>query len=176
MKRKYLTVPILALVILIPIGSVFGFEHIDNINDGIYVFFLVDLEIGENIEINITHNGDGNFTLFLFGSRPSESYVNDDKTLDTTIFQVALNYSIDDNPYINYTVSQTKIYYIELILIDNGPDTFFLRVNKDDLTRYYLPIIPGYQIELVIITLLLTTSLILVYKINSMRRNKTNLN
>ena len=176
MKRKYLTVPILALMALIPMVSVFGFEYIDNINDGISVYFLVDLEAGENIEINVTHTGDGNFTLFLFDSRPSQTYVNDDKTLNPIIFQVALNYSVDDNPYINYTVSQSKIYYIELILIDNGPDTFFLVSNIDELTRYYLPIVPGYQIELVILAFVLTTGLLLLYKMKSMKKIKSNSN
>ena len=170
MKRKYLLVPILALMALIPIVSIFGFEYIDNINDGISVYFLVDLEEGENIEINVTHTEDGNFTLFLFGSRPSQTYVNDDKTLNPIIFQVALNYSIDENPYINYTVLQSKIYYIELILIDNGPDTFFLVSNIDELTRYYLPIVPGYQIELVIVAFVLTTGLFLLYKTKSMKK------
>lgn len=170
MKRKYLTVPILALMALIPMVSIFGFEYIDNINNGISVYFLVDLEVGENIEINVTHTENGNFTLFLFGSRPSQTYVNDDKTLNPIIFQVALNYSIDDNPYINHTVSESKIYYIELILIDNGPDTFFLTSNIDELTRYYLPIVPGYQIELVIVAFVLTTVLFLLYKTKSMKK------
>jgi len=152
MKRKYLTVSILALMALIPIASILGFEHIDNINDGISVFFLLDLEEGENLEINVTHTGDGNFTLFLFDSRPTESYVNDDK----------INYT--------HTASESKIYYIELILVENGPDTFFLRVNKDDLTRYYLPIVPGFQIELLILSSFLTVGLVLIlYK----RRIKT---
>ena len=169
MKRKYLIVPILALMFLIPIVSILGFEHIDNINDGISVFFLVDLEDGENIEINITHTEDGNFTLFLFGSRPTDSYVNDDKTLNPIIFQIALNYSIDDSPYINYTVSQSKIYYIELILIDNGPDTFFLRSNIDELTRYYLPIVPGFQVELLIFSSFLTIGFVLILYKRRMR-------
>jgi hypothetical protein len=159
---------------LIPMVSILGFEYIDNINDGISVYFLVDLEMGENIELNVTHTGDGNFTLFLFGSRPTQTYVNDDKTLNPNIFQVALNYSIEDNPYINYTVSQSKIYYIELILIDNGPDTFFLRSNIDELTRYYLPIVPGYQIELVIVAFVLTTGLLLLYKMKSLNKFKPN--
>ena len=169
MKRKYLIVPVLALMALIPMVSVFGFEYIDNINDGISVYFLVDLEMGENIELNVTHTEDGNFTLFLFGSRPTESYVNDDKTLNPIIFQIALNYSIDDNPYINYTVSQSKIYYIELILIDNGPDTFFLSSNKDELTRYYLPIVPGFQVELLILSSFLTVGLVLILYKRRMR-------
>jgi len=171
MKRKYLTIPILALMALIPIVNILGFEHIDNINDGISVFFLVDLEEGENLEINVTHTGDGNFTLFLFDSRPTESYINDDKTLNPIIFQVALIYSIDDNPYINYThtVSESKIYYIELILIENGPDTFFLRANNDDLTRYYLPIVPGFQIELLILSSFLTGGFVLILYKRRMR-------
>ena len=172
MKRKYLTVPILVLMTLVPIVSIFGFEHINNINDSISVYFLVDLELGENIEINVTHTGNGNFTLFLFGSRPTQSYVNDDKTLNPNIFQVALNYSVEDNPYINYTASQSKIYYIELILLDNGPDTFFLRSNIDELTRYYLPIVPGYQMELVFIALAISTILLLLYKMKSMKKKQ----
>ena len=162
MKRKYLTIPILALMALVPLVSVFGFEHIDNINDGISVYFLVDLEMGENLEINVTHIDEGNFMLFLFGSRPTQSFVNDDKTLNPTIFLIALDYSIDDEPYINYTISESKIYYIELILIDNGPDTFFLNSNIDELTRYYLPIVPGFQVELLILSSFLTVGLVLI--------------
>ncbi len=170
MKRKYLAITLLTLMTLIPTGSVFGFEHIDNINDGISVYFLVHLEPGENIEINVTHNDDGNFTLFLYDSRPTESFINIDKSLNPNIFDVAINYSLDDNPYINYTVSISKIYYIELILIENGPDTFFFYCNNDGLTRYYLPIIPGYQIGLLILTLILTSSLIILFKKKIMKK------
>ena len=162
MKRKYLAITLLTLMTLIPTVSVFGFEHIDNINDGISVYFLVHLEPGENIEINVTHNGDGNFTLFLYDSRPTESFINIDKSLNPSIFDVAINYSLDDNPYINYTVSESKIYYIELILIENGPDTFFFYCNNDELTRYYLPIIPGFQVELLIFSSFLTVGLVLI--------------
>jgi hypothetical protein len=156
---------------LIPTVSVFGFEHIDNINDGISVYFLVYLESGENIEINVTHNGNGNFTLFLYDRRPTESFIKIDKSLNPNIFNVAINYSIDDNPYINYTISESKIYYIELILIENGPDTFFFYCNNDELTRYYLPIIPGYQIGFLILTLILTTSLIILFKKKFVKKN-----
>ena len=171
MKRKYLAITLLTLMTLIPTVSVFGFEHIDNINDGISVYFLVHLEPGENIEINVTHNGGGNFTLFLYDSRPTESFINIDKSLNPNIFDVAINYSLEDNPYINYTVEKSKIYYIELILIENGPDTFFFYCNNDELTRYYLPIIPGYQIGFLILTLILTSTLIILF--NKKIRKKT---
>lgn len=162
MKRKYLAITLLTIMTLIPTVSVFGFDHIDNINDGISVYFLVHLEPGENIEINVTHNSNGNFTLFLYDSRPTESFINIDNSLNPNIFNVAINYSLDDNPYINYTVSESKIYYIELILIENGPDTFFFYCNNDELTRYYLPIIPGFQVELLIFSSFLTVGLVLI--------------
>jgi len=164
MKQKYLAITLLTLMSLIPTVSVFSFEHIDNINNGISVYFLVHLEADENIIINVTHIGDGNFTLFLYDRRPTESFINFDNSLNPEIFDVAINYSIEDNPYINYTASESKIYYIELILIENGPDTFFFHCNNDGLTRYYLPIIPGYQIGFLILTLILTTSIILLVK------------
>lgn len=159
MKYKFYSLSITLFILLFPVTQILAFNHIDNINDGISVFFLLDLKAGENIEVNITHNENGNFTLFLFDNRPKESFVNLDKTLRDEIFNEAINYSLSDNPYINYTVSETKIYYIQLILVENGPDTFFLYSNKD-LTRYYLPIIPGYQTSIVTFSILFVVGLL----------------
>lgn len=171
MKQKYLAITLLTLMTLIPTVSVFGFDHIDNINDGISVYFLVSLEADENIIINVTHTGEGNFTLFLYDTRPTESFLNLDNSLNPDIFHVAITYSVEDNPYINYTVTEEKIYYIELILLENGPDTFFFYCNNDELTRYYLPIIPGFQIDLLVLTLILTSSLIMLFKKKFIKKN-----
>jgi len=161
MKRKFLAFTVFTLFILLPPANVFGFEHIDNINDGISVYFLSHLNNSQTIEINVTHTEDGNFALFLFDKRPTESFINLDKSLNPRIFDVAINYSEDDNPYINYTAPGSKIYYIQLILIENGPDTFYLQCNLDSLTRYYLPIISGYNVSFLIISLILVLGIIL---------------
>ena len=171
MKRKFLAFAVFTLFILMPPVNVSGFEHIDNINDGISVYFLVHLNINQTIEINVTHTEDGNFTLFLFDKRPSESFINLDVSLDPRIFDVAINYSLDDNPYINYTALTSKIYYIQLILIENGPDTFFFQCNLDDLTRYYLPIISGYNVIFLIISSIIVFGIILY---RGKTRNKFN--
>jgi hypothetical protein len=161
MKRKYLAFTVFTLFIFIPPTNVSGFEHIDNINDGISVYFLAHLNISQTIEINITHIEDGNFALFLFDKRPTESFIELDKSLNPRIFDVAINFSLDNNPYINYTAPESKIYYIQLILIENGPDTFYLQCNLDVLTRYYLPIISGYNVSFLIISLILVFGIIL---------------
>ncbi|MFW9970289.1 MAG: hypothetical protein ACFFDF_08825 [Candidatus Odinarchaeota archaeon] len=161
MKYKKLSLSLFLLLMIIPINNAISFTYIDNIKNGNYVFFLTDLEIDNNIELNVTHTGSGNFTLFLFNSRPAQSFVNNDKTLNEVIFNRTIAYSLEDNPYINYTASDEKIYYIEIILVNGGPDTFYFTstitysngtlIDKD-LTRYYLPIIPGFHWEFLLIS------------------------
>jgi len=166
MKKKILVLPLVVIIILICSPSTVAFNYSDNINEGISVFFLTSLDVGESIEVNVTHSGSGNFTLFLFNQRPMISYVNFDKSLNREIFNVAINYSLEDNPYIYYNASESKIYYFQLILLDQGPDTYFLYSDKE-LTRYYLPIIPGYQVLLSISLIFLTSAfLVLKYKKN----------
>jgi len=161
MKRKLLLLSMLVLFVFIPTRT-YAFDHIDEINNGISVFFLIDLNASETIEINVTHTGSGNFELFLFDTRPVDSYIYYDNTLNPEIYNHAINYSINDNPYINYTVSSLQIYYIQLVLLENGPDTFILYCNKD-LVRYYLPTIPGYNVELILLTLVASLSIILIF-------------
>ena len=173
MNYKKLSISIFLLLLLVPISNAKAFTYIDNIKDGNYIFFLIDLESGNHLELSLTHGGSGNFTLFIFNSRPSDSNVNEDKTLKSKIFNnpPTVAYNLDDNPYINYTATVTKIYYIEIILVGGGPDTFTLlstryhannSLNDKDLTRYYLPIIPGFQLEFLLISLTFTIGVIFI--------------
>lgn len=156
--------------LVVPIINVKAFTYTDYINNGNYAFFLFDLGTGNNTEIRVTHNDNGNFTLFLFDKRPIEAYVLGDKTLDNRIFSNVINYSLIDSPYINFTAAQTKIYYIEVILVGGGPDTYNLTCNED-LTRYYLPIIPGFQTELLLFSSILSVGLILILYKKKIKKN-----
>lgn len=171
MKYKKISISILLLFMIIPINNAIAFSYVDHIKNGNYVFFLTDLEVDNNFEINITHTESGNFTLFLFNTRPVQSYLNNDNTLKEVIFNHSITYSLDDNPYINYTATANKIYYIEIILANGGPDTFFLTstitytngtlIDKD-LTRYYLPIIPGFSLEYLLLSLIIAFGIIII--------------
>lgn len=164
---------------IIPINNAMAFSYIDNMKNGNYIFFLTDLDISNNIELNITHTGSGNFTLFLFNTRPVQSYVNNDNTLNENVFNKTVSYSLEDNPYINYTAPDEKIYYIEIILVSGGPDTFFFTstisysngtlIDKD-LTQYYLPIIPGFQLEILLLVSSFSIGLILITYRNKVKR------
>ena len=168
MKRKIVVLAVLSFFLLVPTLKVRGFTHIDNINDGISVYFLVNLNATQSIEINVTHLGEGEFVLFLFDQRPTESYLGLDYSLDSRIFSIAINYSLDDNPYINHVASESSIHYMQLILLDNGPDTFFLNCDKE-LTRYYLPLIPGFQTEIIVVRILLSIGVIMLLKRNRIK-------
>ena len=156
--------------LVVPIINVKAFTYTDYINNGNYAFFLFDLGAGNNTEISVTHNDNGNFTLFLFDKRPIEAYVLGDKTLDNRIFSNVINYSLTDSPYINFTASQNKIYYLEVILVGGGPDTYNLTCTED-LTRYYLPIIPGFQTELLLFSSILSVGLILILYKKKIKKN-----
>ena len=158
MKYKKIIVFFSLCFLLIPIINVKAFIHMDYIKDGNYAFFLFDLQAGNNTQISVSHEDSGNFTLFLFNKRPVQSYVKADKSLNEKIFikSSLVNYSLADTPYINYTAPETKIYYIEIILVSGGPDTYNLTILPDQytVTRYYLPIIPGFQLDFLIISII----------------------
>ena len=163
MDYKKISGSILLVLLLLPITNAMAFTYIDNIKDGNYTFFLIDLQIDDNLEIHVTHTGTGNFTLFLFNTRPEQTYVNIDGTLNQIIFNnpPTVDYSLVDNPYINYTATEPRIYYVEVILVSGGPDTFTL-ISNEDLTRYYLPIIPGFPVESLIISLSLALAIVII--------------
>jgi hypothetical protein len=143
-----------------------AFIHLDYIKDGNYAFFLFDLQTGNNTQIDVMHEESGNFTLFLFNKRPVKSYVKVDKSLDENIFSnpSLVDYSLADNPSINYTAPETKIYYIEVILVSGGPDTYNLTILPDEytVTRYYLPIISGFRLEVILLSITLALGVIFI--------------
>jgi hypothetical protein len=161
MNNKKIILVCSLFFLLVPIINVKAFTHIDYINNGNYAFFLFDLEAGNSTEIRVSRKNNGNFTLFLFATRPTEAYVLGDKTLDNRVFSHVIDFSLIDNPYINFTAPATKVYYIEVILVGGGPDTYNLTCTED-LTRYYLPIIPGYPIETIIISSIAVIGILLL--------------
>ena len=81
---------------------------------------------------------------------------------------------IDKYDSIAFPFSEAKIYYIEIILISGGPDTFTLishiSPNDKELTRYYLPIIPGFPLEYLIISFLIALGTIYILHKKKVRR------
>ncbi|MHA2399531.1 MAG: hypothetical protein ACXADU_11665 [Promethearchaeota archaeon] len=163
MNYKKITIVCSLFLFLFPLTNVKAFVFVDYIKNGNYAFFLFDLGVGNSTEIRITHEDSGNFTLFLFDHRPTKAYVKDDRTLNTAIFTnpTLIAFSLDDDPYLNFTAPESKIYYIEIILASGGPDTYNLTCGED-LTRYYLPIIPGFRLEFIMLSIMVTLGSILV--------------
>ncbi|MBY9006897.1 MAG: hypothetical protein KGD63_09070 [Candidatus Lokiarchaeota archaeon] len=153
MKYKKIALSIILLSFLLPIcnikGQEFpgGFRDIHNLDEGETLFYLVDLNNETNIQIRLSRLNYGNFSIFLFGNRPFKTYIDSNGQLDPNIYtdDGYINHSYGIKPYINQTVVETKIYYIQITLLNNGSDTFILDADRA-LARYYIPLIPGFPI------------------------------
>jgi hypothetical protein len=162
MVRKKTYLALMFIVFLIPINNSYAavepFSFQDKIIDTTSIFFLVALEVNDTIQLNISQEGDGNFFLFLFDIRPNSTNVNLDKTLNPDIYFAAQAYDSGINPSIFYNASGTKIHYIQIVLLKNGPDFFTLESTKS-LTRYFLPSLPGYSLEIVCLSIVISLGL-----------------
>ena len=158
MMRKNIWLAALVVLFTCPIYMGYGraetFYHQDRINEGISAFFLIDLEKNDDLKVELEPDSEGNFTLFLSDERPQQTYVRTDQTFDDEIFEKAEVYDLSKTPELNYTAKEEKIFYIQIVLIENGPDYYSLEANKE-LVRYYLPQVPGYPIEFILISSLL---------------------
>jgi len=121
---------------------------------------VVNLTADADLFINCTAFFKGVFYVYIFDERPEDSHILRDGSLDASITDQAVAYnetpslifSSDLNDTVNsvtlnYTAPSYKLYYLEIIVVENGPDTFRLESNYE-LQAYYIPFIPGYNIEI----------------------------
>ena len=74
----------LVFLVLFPISYALAdtkFKFEDRMNDGGTLFFLVELEEDDEIEVELEAREEGYFHLYLFDERPTESHVNYDNTM-----------------------------------------------------------------------------------------------
>lgn len=119
-----------------------AYLHQDKLREGSSMFFVVALKKGETLELSLKPYEDGQFYLFLFDERPSETYINPDKTLQDEIFYRDLAYDKGENPEITYKANKEQIYYIQAICIEGN---YFQIESNKELTRFYIPRIDGYN-------------------------------
>jgi len=144
-------------------------------------FYVVNLTADADLFINCTAFFKGVFHAYIFDERPEERHVLKDGSLDASITDQAVAYnetpslifSSDLNDTVNsvtlnYTAPSYKLYYLEIIVVENGPDTFRLESNYE-LQAYYIPFIPGYNVEIFASCAVL--SLFLIYFKIRKRRN-----
>ncbi|TFG14231.1 MAG: hypothetical protein EU535_03835 [Promethearchaeota archaeon] len=153
----------LVFLVLFPISYALAdtnFVFEDRMNDGGTLFFLVELEEDDEIEVELEAYEEGYFHLYLFDERPTESHVNYDNTIDSDINKDKVAHDSGKHPDINYTAEDDQIYYLQIILTKNGPDFFRLEANEK-LTRYYLPQIPGYELEIILLSIALSLGIMI---------------
>lgn len=162
MKRKELLLILFLMALLIPVVSVSGYEYKEKVKTSFAVYYLVDLNEGDELNLELIPYENGSFSLFLFDEKITKSHINNDGSIDSEIYDKAIQYDNSEIPSISYTAENYQIYYIQIILMENGPDIFTLESNHE-LSRYYLPQVPGFPLEVILIASITLLGIILVY-------------
>ena len=168
MRKQKLAFILCFLLFLLPIINVKGnsgyiYNKPEKIEVSSPIFFLFPLDVNESVQIQISREKIGNISLFLFDTRPINSYIYPNLTLNQDIYDIKIALNISQNPFINYTASQNKIFYVEILIFNNGSDIITVRSTKS-LTRYYLPQIPGFPLFMIIGSLFFPTLILLIYR------------
>ena len=137
--------------------------------------YVVSLKLGDNLIVNVSSVADGDFDLFLFNTRPKEAYVSRDG-YDLEIFNPEWTLQYDVTPgnsisTINFTASDPNypeaLYFLQVVLIDRGPDSYILEANYT-MELYFIPFIPGYPLYIIAGVSILTFGIIFFKKRKSM--------
>ena len=135
------------------------YEDQYQLQQGATRIYVVNLTLDTNLLINCTAYYKGVFHLYFFDERPLDPHVLPNGSINPSITDQAVAYNetpslvfssnINDtvnSVTLNYTAPTYRLYYLEIILVENGPDTFKLESNYA-LQPYYIPFIPGYNFE-----------------------------
>jgi hypothetical protein len=137
--------------------------------------YVVSLLLGDNLIVNVTSVADGDFDLFLFSTRPTKAYISRDG-YDSEIYNPSWNLAFDNStgtPFssINFTADNpeypNELYYLQVVLIDRGPDSYILESNHE-MELYFIPFIPGYPVIAIVGVSILTVGVIFFLKRKSM--------
>ena len=147
MKKK--TIIILVAILstcLFPLSGVKANTVTDNLFSGSSAYFVFNLEQSDLLIANLTSfSDDAEFTMYLINTRPL------DESLQT-------DHIVTEGLNMSYNATNGQIYYLQIYLSANGPATFQLIITRNgenfDLIRYYIPQIPGFPLEFLIITML----------------------
>lgn len=137
-------------------------QYVDQyqLQQGAVRFYVVNLTIDANLNINCTAYYRGVFHIYIFDERPDINHILKDGSLNASITDQAVAYNetsslifssnLNDTVSsitLNYTAQSHQLYYLEIIIVENSPDTFRLESNYE-LQAYYIPFIPGFKVDI----------------------------
>jgi len=136
-------------------------------------FYVTNLTVGETWSVNCTAVYEGIFYMFLFNVRPNQTILDNDRNLiqdrvdealiynitpseipsptieDANVSTVSINYQISGVSLAYENPENKSLFYLEIVCMENGPDTFLL-VSNVAIEAYFIPFIPGFPIAVII--------------------------
>jgi hypothetical protein len=116
-------------------------------------YYVTTLDVNETWKIDVTSVYEGIFEIYLYSERITEYTYQYEAVASNNsgikIFSTSLNDTVNFVSA-NYTAKVKQMYYLEIVLVKNGPDTFVLK-SSHSVQTYFIPFIPGYPIEIIMI-------------------------
>lgn len=112
-------------------------------------FYILHLNASDTINLNITAAYKGDFDVFIYNFRPYDVWVGNGGYW-SGIYEEASAYDVGTGDVIDFEFVAPKngMYYIQVVLIANGTDTFYLN-STHHLELYFIPfILPGFPVEM----------------------------
>jgi hypothetical protein len=128
-------------------------------------YYVCHLGAAESITIDVECAFKGEFDVFIFSFRPITTFVSP-SGYDPQIITLsaAHNTSLGKYTHLEYTSPADDIIYIQVVLIDNGTDTYYLNATKA-LELYFIPFIPGFSPLFLGVSVFIT--IVVLYKVHS---------
>ena len=192
-KKKGLVLPIIFMMCAVMLFSVdfvsssseTTFTEQFRLENASTRYYLASLEVNETWSINCTALFTGKFYLYIFQDRPEDSsHMLKNGSVDSEILSIALVYNVTPSQIFSETLNETvfftsldfkapteTLYYLQIILIEGGPDTFILS-SSVPFQAYYIPFIAGYPANM-LLGIILISSGIFFQRIRKQRNLKT---
>lgn len=163
--------------------SLYSHSEIFRMEQGSSKFYLTTLNPNDTWSLNLTALFKGIFYIFIFDERPANDYIYANYSLDSDIYVQSIAYNDTPrfiyNSELNLSVanvqldykyigSQSKLIYLEIVIVENGPDSYHL-YSSHLLEPYYIPFIDGFKSS-VLIFLFLYSHVVIFVIINKKKR------
>ncbi|WP_457557689.1 hypothetical protein [Candidatus Harpocratesius sp.] len=157
--------------------SLYTHSEIFRMEQGSSKFYLTTLNPNETWSLNLTALFTGVFYIFIFDERPTNDYIYANYSLDPEIYEQSIAYNNTPRyifyPELNLSVAnvqldykyldtKSRLVYLEIVILENGPDTYHL-YSSHLLEPYYIPFIDGFNPSSLIFLFLFSHSVIFVF-------------
>ena len=146
-------------------------------------YYVTSLEEGEVWFVNLTAQYDGVYNIFIYAERPTQSVLiegtaelNENVVANAAVKNMTPSETFSAGPNrtvctisLEYNATKTGLHYLEIVLLESGPDTYIL-TSSHEIETYFIPFISGFPIANTYGIMITSIIALLILKRNQVKR------